>query len=201
MADSLPHKFDQLRCYILRRAGEESRFGGDWLQGDVRPGDIATAVVHDYGVGAIEKFLRRGLEVGGRRVEHRQVKVGAQEAHYRIGFDDRVLGGSEFLADARHGFRQHSLSGPHPERASCATDEKARGVAVAAAITLFGYRPTVVVGGAVAEFAVGGTNAVSVLRDLDGRPVKLGERGNQAGDHAGLAYAARMSADDDEGHE
>src|ERR1019366_894092 len=201
MLDSLPLKFDQLGRHILRWADVEPQFGGDWLQGNIRPGDIATAVVHDDGVGTIEKFLRRGFEVGGRGVEHRQVKVRTQEAHYRVGFDDRVFGASEFLADARHGFSQHSLSSPHPERASCATDEKARGVAVAAAITLFGHGPTVVVGGAVAEFAVGGTNAMSVLRDLDGRPVKLGEGGDQAGDHTVLAYAARVSADDDEGHE
>src|SRR5664279_438253 len=174
MADSLPHKFDQLRCYILRRADEESRFGGDWLQGDVRPGDIVSALVQDDGVSAIEKFLCRGLEVGGRRVEHRQVKVGAQEAHYRVGFDDSIFGAGEFLAHARHGFGQHSLASTHPERANCTREKKARGVAFAAAIALFAHRPTVVVGGAVAEFAVGGTNPVSVLGDLDGRPVKFG---------------------------
>src|SRR5664279_5036661 len=201
MADSLPHEFDQLGCHIPRRADVESRFGGDWLQGDVRPGDIATAVVQDHGVSAIEKFLCRGFEIGGRRVEHRQVKVGAQEAHYRVRFDDGVLGAGEFLAHARHGFGQHSLASTHPERANCTREKKARGVTLAAAIALFRYRPTVVVGGAVAEFAVDGTNPVSVLGDLDGRPVKLGECGNQTGDHAGFAHAARVSANDDDGHE
>src|ERR1017187_8514699 len=200
MADSLPHKFDQLGCHILRRADGGSRVGGRWLSGGVCPRNIATAVVQDHGVRAVQKLLRRRLEVGGCRVEHRQVKVGAQEAHYRVGFDDGVLGAGEFLAHARHGFSQHSLAGTHPERASCAGEKKARGVAISAAIALFGHGPTVVVGGAVAEFAVGGTNPVSVLGDLDGRPVKLGESGNQTGDHAGLAHAARVSANDDDGH-
>src|ERR1022692_1686459 len=127
MLDSLPHKFDQLGCHILRWADVESRFGGDWLQGDVRPGDIATAVVQDDGVSAIEKFLRRGFEVGGRRVEHREVKVGAQEAHYRVGLNDGVLGASEFLAYARHGFGQHSLASTHPDRANCTREKKVRG--------------------------------------------------------------------------
>src|ERR1017187_5105221 len=90
MLDSLPHKFDQFGRHILRWTDVEPRFGGDWLQGDIHPGDIAAAVMHDYGIGTIEKFLRRGFEVGGRRVEHRQVKVGAEEAHYRVGFDDGV---------------------------------------------------------------------------------------------------------------
>src|ERR1039458_3429823 len=125
MLDSLPHKFDQLGCHILRRADVERRFSSDRLQGDVRPGDIAAAVVRDYGIGTIKKFLRGGFEVGGCRVQHRQVKVRAQKAHYRVGFDDGVLGSGEFLAHARHGLSQHSLTSPHPKRASCATDEKA----------------------------------------------------------------------------
>src|SRR5258708_24556937 len=55
-------------------------------------------------------------------------------------------------------------------------------------------------GGTVAGLAVGGTDAVSVLRDFESGPVKSGQGGDEAGNDAGLADAAGVSADDQDGH-
>src|SRR5271169_895069 len=55
-------------------------------------------------------------------------------------------------------------------------------------------------GGTVAGFAVGGADAVSVLRDFEGGPVEAGQGGDQTGDYAGLADAAGVSANDEDGH-
>ena len=54
-----------------------------------------------------------------------------------------------------------------------------------------------IVGGAVAGFAVERTDAVAVLRDLERGPVIFAQSRDQASDYAGLAYAARVSADYD----
>jgi hypothetical protein len=45
-------------------------------------------------------------------------------------------------------------------------------------------------GGAITGFAVRGTYTVAVLRNLDGGPIEVAQRGDQAGDYAGLANAA-----------
>src|SRR5579859_2491097 len=57
-----------------------------------------------------------------------------------------------------------------------------------------------VAGSAVAGFAIGRANTVSVLRDLGGGPIKFVQRRNQAGNDAGLAYVSRVAADDDQSH-
>ena len=57
-----------------------------------------------------------------------------------------------------------------------------------------------VVGRAVAGLAVQRTDSVAVLRDLERSPTAFGQGGNEAGNYAGLAYAAGMSADDDDCH-
>ena len=54
-------------------------------------------------------------------------------------------------------------------------------------------------GGAVAGFAVGGADAVSVLRDFESGPVEGGQGGDKTGYYAGLADAAGVSADDEDG--
>src|SRR5579864_9145955 len=55
-------------------------------------------------------------------------------------------------------------------------------------------------GGAVTGLAVGRADAMSVLRNLDRSPLQFRQRRDQASDHAGLAHAARMSANDDDCH-
>ena len=57
-----------------------------------------------------------------------------------------------------------------------------------------------IAGGTIADFAVGGANAVSVLGNLEGSPVELRRGSDESGDDAGFADAAGVSADDDEGH-
>src|ERR1035438_1660815 len=56
-------------------------------------------------------------------------------------------------------------------------------------------------GGTVAGFAVGGADAVSVLSDFESGPVEAGQGGDETGNDAGLADAAGVSADDEDGHE
>src|SRR4029077_17508000 len=53
---------------------------------------------------------------------------------------------------------------------------------------------------AVAGLAVGGADVVSVLRNFEGSPLKLAELGDQASNYTGLADAAGMTADYDDGH-
>src|SRR5689334_4425968 len=58
----------------------------------------------------------------------------------------------------------------------------------------------VVSGVAVAGFAIGGTDAVAELGNLQRGPVELPQCCNQASNHTGLAHTPRMSADHYKGH-
>ena len=107
----------------------------------------------------------------------------------------------QLFTQPRHGFGQHSLASAHPQRPRCAGYQKPRRVAFAAAVAFFGDGPRVIVGLAIARLAVGRADAVTILRDLDGGPVHFGQRGDDAGDDAGFAYAARVSADHDDCHD
>src|SRR5579872_297754 len=55
-------------------------------------------------------------------------------------------------------------------------------------------------GGAVARLTVRRADAVAVLRDLHGCPIEFRQRRDQPSNDAGLAHAARMSADHDQSH-
>jgi len=55
---------------------------------------------------------------------------------------------------------------------------------------LFGDRPGVIAGRAVAGLAVGRADAVAVLRDLYRRPFEFRQRRDQAGNNAGLPDAS-----------
>jgi hypothetical protein len=74
--------------------------------------------------------------------------------------------------------------------------QEARGVGVAGAVFLFRNCQRMIGGDAVAGFAVGGADAVSILRDLESSPVKVGQGSDDAGNDAGFADAAGVSADD-----
>ena len=52
----------------------------------------------------------------------------------------------------------------------------------------------------IAGLAIGGADSVAILGNLHGGPIELGESGDQAGDNAGLAYAAGMATDDYQRH-
>ena len=58
----------------------------------------------------------------------------------------------------------------------------------------------VVAGIAIAGLAVCRADAVAELRDLQGGPIKLRQRGNQTGNHTGFAHAPGMSANYDDCH-
>src|ERR1035441_6054282 len=53
---------------------------------------------------------------------------------------------------------------------------------------------------AIAGFAVRGANAMTILRNLHCGPFEVAQSRDESRDHAGLAHAARVSADDDYGH-
>ena len=53
---------------------------------------------------------------------------------------------------------------------------------------------------AIARLAVCRADAVAELRDLQGSPIELRQRGNQPGNHTGFAHATRMSANHHNGH-
>ena len=53
----------------------------------------------------------------------------------------------------------------------------------------------VIAGIAIAGLAVGRTDAVTELGNLEGRPVELSQTRNQPGNHAGFPHAPRMPAD------
>ena len=89
-----------------------------------------------------------------------------------------------------------SLLGADPPGMIGSGDQEARSVGFAGAVFFFRHSQRMIGGGTVAGFAVGGADAVSVLRDFEGGPVEGGQGGDQAGDDAGLADAASVSADD-----
>src|SRR5271165_160080 len=66
-----------------------------WLQRDLFPGWVVGVChrVQEHCVGAVQKGLRRGFEVGGCRIEHGQVEIWLQEAQDAVRFYDRVLRG------------------------------------------------------------------------------------------------------------
>src|SRR5271154_2322342 len=78
--------------------------------------------------------------------------------------------------------------------------QESRGIGISRAIFFLGYRPTVVIGGAVAGLAILRADSVTVLRDLERRPSILWQSRDETSDHAGLAYAPRMPADHDNCH-
>ena len=131
--------------------------------------------------------------------------MGLQEAQDAVRLNDGVLRLREDLAHAGHGFGEAALFGANPPGVIGTGDEKTRTVgdsteAVAGFIVLFGDGPGVVSGGAVAGGAVGGADAVAVLGDFESGPVEIGQGSDEAGDDAGFADAARVSADDEDGH-
>jgi hypothetical protein len=92
------------------------------------------------------------------------------------------------------------LLGADPPGVIGSGDQEARSVGFAGAVFFFRHSPGMIGGGAVAGCAVGGADAVSVLRDFEGGPVEGGQGGDETGDDAGLAYAAGVSANDEDGH-
>src|SRR6185312_4184232 len=78
--------------------------------------------------------------------------------------------------------------------------EVAGGVGAGGAAAFFADGDGMVGGLAVAGFAVGGADVVAELRDFYGGPAARRQSGDEAGDDAGLADVAGVSAYDDDGH-
>ena len=74
---------------------------------------------------------------------------------------------------ARHRFGEPSLLGAHPPGAIGSCDQKARSVGFTGTIFLFRHSPRMIAGSAVASLAVGGADAMSILRDLERGPVQI----------------------------
>ena len=98
------------------------------------------------------------------------------------------------LPQRRHGFGQPALLGAHPQGPRRTRQQKAGSVRLSSAIFLFGNRPAMIGGRAVARRSIGRANSVAVLRNLHRGPIVLPQRGNQSRDHAGFPHASRMPA-------
>src|SRR5205807_2401514 len=80
-------------------------------------------------------------------------------------------------------------------------NQKSRGIALAAQVALVAERAEVVIAGVtIARLAVCRADPMPELCDFERSPVQLRQRSDQTSYHAGFAYAARMSADNDNGH-
>ena len=85
---------------------------------------------------------------------------------------------AENLADARHGFGEMALLGANPPGVIGSGDQEARSVGFAGAVFFFRDGPGMIGGRTIAGFAIGGADAVSVLRDFEGGPVVGGQGGD-----------------------
>ena len=180
----------------------EGRAVDDRLQRDSFPGRafrICDGVQQDR-VGAVEESLRGRFEIRGCWVEYGQIEIRFHEAQDAVRFDDGVLRGGENLADAGHGLSEVALLGADPPGVIGAGNQEARSIGLAGAVFFLRYSEGMIGRGAVARLPVGGADAVSVLSDLEGGPVEARQRGDKTGDDAGLADAAGVSADDENGH-
>jgi len=88
------HKFDYFWRYIIWRVDSECGTVDYGLQRDLLPGGSGGIFggVKEHGVGAVEKSLRGGFEVGGCGIEDGEIEIGLDEAQDAVGFDDDVFG-------------------------------------------------------------------------------------------------------------
>src|ERR1700676_1816072 len=69
----------------------------------------------------------------------------------------------------------------------CSSKQETRSIGVSRPVSFLRHGQRMIGGDAVAGFAVGGTDAVPVLRDLKRSPVQIRKRSDDASDHTGLA--------------
>lgn len=198
----LADEINYLRRDVLRRLDRESWAIGDNIKRHVIPGRRCGAhrLVKENCVGSIKKLFCRCFEISGRGVEHCQVQIRLKVTKQTIRFHNCIFRASEDLPHAGHGFIEMPLLRADPPGVSSSGDEETRAVGLAGAVTLLGDSPHVIGGCAVAAFAVGRADAVSILRDFERGPIELAQGRDEAGDDTSLPYAARMAADDDKGH-
>ena len=71
----------------------------------------------NYCISSVEKFLRRFLEIRGRRIEHREIQIGLDKFHDAVRFENRILGLRQAPANRGQGFGETALLGADPPRA------------------------------------------------------------------------------------
>src|SRR5256885_2716771 len=185
---------------IVRRCDPEDWLTRNWLQRYRLPRRVARILVQNHGIRAVEKFTRGILEVRGRGIEHAEVQIRTEEFQNAIRFDDHVPRRCQALAQGGHGFRQTALFRASPENLHCSRCKKPRTVGPAAAVPLFADCPGVVPRGTVARLSLCRTDAVAILGDLHRGPLPISKSRNQARDHTGLAYIARMTSNHHQSH-
>lgn len=203
------HEFYQFRCDVGWGLNAEGRLSAQSFQREILPGGFCflrsagfsiRRVMEDDGVGSVEKFAGGFLEIRGGGIEYGQVEIGFEKAEDAVGFDNDVLGGGHGLTDSWHGVGEATLLSAHPPGLLGSGDKEARSVGISGAVFFLGDGPTMIVAGTTAGLAVGGADAVTVLSDFERGPAEFGQRSDEASDHAGLANAAGMSANDDDRH-
>src|SRR6185369_2184208 len=99
----LADKVDNFRCDIAGPMYLETGLPDGRLERYSLPLRLGSLrLMYDYGVGAIQKFARRRLEIRSVRIKHAKVKIGSEELDDAVGFDDYVLGRCHNAADPGH---------------------------------------------------------------------------------------------------
>ena len=131
------HVFDDFCRDIGRRDDWEDRARGYWPERHRLPSWRRVGLVQDDGIGAVEKFSRRGFEVCCRGVQDGEIKIRAQPLHDAVGFKDDVVGTGEAVAQRRDRLGQSSLLRADPEYARSASNQKTGGVRLPCPVVLF----------------------------------------------------------------
>ena len=181
-----------LRSNVHRRGDAKNGTLGDWLAADT---DCHAAPSH------VRAELPRSARSRNSRAEFLKSAVeGSRTVRYISGrrnfstlFDSRMTFSlpSSRWSRGRASLRPSGLARCAPITTRTAPATRNREVSDSPERSRSsGDCPRMVGGGAITGFAVRGTYTVAVLRDLDRSPIEFPQRGDQAGNHAGLADIA-----------
>lgn len=158
------------------------------------------------GIGAVEGGAGRVFEVLAGGIDDGKVEARLKELHQRVAFDDDggrpgclCRGFGERAAEKRQAFGEITLLGAEPEGALRACREKTSAVRARIGAFLPIDGAYMLVRSAVAIFAVARAYAVPVLGDFSRDPSCFGKGRDDVADELGLADAAGVAADNDEG--
>ena len=144
--------------------------------------------MYDHRVGTVQEFAGGGLEIGDLRIEHGHIQIRPQEFQHAIGFNDHIACILQALPQCRHRLCETTLFRTRPENSRRSRRKKSRGIGFTAPIALFGDRPRVVARRALTGLAVSRADSVTILRNLDGRPLEFPKRRDEPRHYAGLPY-------------
>src|SRR6185312_2307218 len=186
-------KLHNVRRDIRRRGDLEAGLAYDLFKPDQFPrrsSGVAVAV-EDHSIGAIQKLHCGNFEVLVGSIQHGEINVRSKKPDNAVGFHNHVFRAGDFTLNIWNSLAEAALARAHPDGAVGAGDKETRRIGITATVAFVAERAEVIVAGiAVAWFAVGRADAVAELCDFQRGPVILGQSGNEAGDHAGLAHAA-----------